>query len=165
MSPKKASVKNNGEKRKVISLELKREIIDKHEQGERVIDLATQYDRSTSTICTILKQKDSIKAVTPAKGLKIISKLRNPIYDKMENLLFVWLTEKQSAGNTLAESIICEKARTIYADLLQKDPDTTEEHPQDQFKASRGWFENFKKRTGFHSGVRHGEWFLGMSYF
>ena len=25
------------------------------------------------------------------------------------------------------------------------------------FKASRGWFDNFKRRSGIHSVVRHGE--------
>lgn len=69
------SLKNSGEKRKkVISMELKSEIIDKHEQGVRVIDLAIQYDRTTSTICTILKQNVSIKAITPVKGVKIFQR-------------------------------------------------------------------------------------------
>lgn len=41
MSLKKISVKKSGENRtKIIAIELKREIIDKHEQGVRVIDLA-----------------------------------------------------------------------------------------------------------------------------
>ena len=29
--------------------------------------------------------------------------------------------------------------------------------PEKLFKASRGWFDNFKKRTGIHSVDRHGE--------
>ena len=29
--------------------------------------------------------------------------------------------------------------------------------PGEQFKACRGWFDNFKKRTGIHSVVRHAE--------
>ena len=77
MGPKKASDKGSSEKKKrMMSMEIKHEIIEKHERGVRVSDLARQYDRSTSTICTILKQKDAIKAVNPSKGITIISKLR-----------------------------------------------------------------------------------------
>ncbi|CAE1154389.1 unnamed protein product [Acanthosepion pharaonis] len=76
----------------------------------------------------------------------------------MEKLLMVWLTEKQIAGDTVTEAIICEKARAIYTDLMQQTPGTsTGGAPGEPFKASRGWFENFKKRTGIHSVVRRGE--------
>ncbi|XP_067132756.1 tigger transposable element-derived protein 1-like [Centruroides vittatus] len=76
----------------------------------------------------------------------------------MEKLLMVWVTEKQLQGGTLTQSIICEKARAIYGDLLKQIPHTsTNEESEDSFKASRGWFDNFKKRTGIHSVVRHGE--------
>ncbi|KAI3361607.1 hypothetical protein L3Q82_013745, partial [Scortum barcoo] len=107
-------------------------------------DLAKQHEHSSSTICTILKQKELIKAITPAKGIKIISKQWTSIHENMEKLVMVWLTEKQLAGDTVMEAIICEKAQAIYEALGKP------------FKASRGWFENFKKRTGIHS-IRHGE--------
>ncbi|XP_070275853.1 zinc finger protein 64 isoform X2 [Myotis yumanensis] len=159
MDLKKVCVKDSAEKKKrMMCIELKKEIIEKHDQGVRVIDLAKQYERSTSTICTILKQKESIQAITPAKGVKIISKQRTSIHENMEKLLMVWLTEKQLAGDTVTKAIICEKARAIYADLLQRTPGTSmDEASGEPFKASRGWFENFKKRTGIHSVVRHGE--------
>ncbi|XP_028678623.1 tigger transposable element-derived protein 1-like [Erpetoichthys calabaricus] len=76
----------------------------------------------------------------------------------MEKLLIEWLMEKQLAGDTVTEAIICEKARAIYTDLQQQTPGTsTDEASGELFKASWGWFENFKKRTGIHSIVRHGE--------
>ncbi|XP_059540726.1 uncharacterized protein LOC132228401 [Myotis daubentonii] len=76
----------------------------------------------------------------------------------MEKLLMVWLTEKQLAGDTVTKATICEKARAIYADLLQQTPGTSmDEALGEPFKASRDWFKNFKKRTGIHSVVRHGE--------
>lgn len=34
---------------------------------------------------------------------------------------------------------------------------STNEESEDSFKASRGWFDNFRKRTGIHSVVRHSE--------
>ncbi|GBO19329.1 Tigger transposable element-derived protein 1 [Araneus ventricosus] len=76
----------------------------------------------------------------------------------MEKLLMVWVTEKQLKGDTLTQGIICEKARAIYGDLLNQTPRTSrDEASEDSFKASRGWFDNFRKRTGIHSVVRHGE--------
>ncbi|GBL95582.1 Tigger transposable element-derived protein 1, partial [Araneus ventricosus] len=76
----------------------------------------------------------------------------------MEKLLMVWVTEKQLKGDTLAQGIICEKARAIYGDLLnQASRTSTDEASEDSFKASRGWFDNFRKRTGIHSVVRHGK--------
>ncbi|GBO17324.1 hypothetical protein AVEN_209850-1 [Araneus ventricosus] len=48
--------------------------------------------------------------------------------------------------------------RAIYGDLLNQTPRTsTDEASEDSFKVSRGWFDNFRKRTGIHSVVRHGE--------
>ncbi|KFM77792.1 Tigger transposable element-derived protein 1, partial [Stegodyphus mimosarum] len=147
-----------GPKKKMMSIELKLEIIEKHEQGVRKIDLARMYGCSISVICTVLKQKELIKGITPAKSVTIISKLRTSLYEKMKKLLKVWVTEKQLQGGTLTQSIIWEKARAIYGDLLKQIPHTfTKEESEDSFKASRGWFDNFRKRTGIHSVVRHGE--------
>nr|XP_060615591.1 uncharacterized protein LOC132765319 [Anolis sagrei ordinatus] len=154
VGPKKVRAK----KKRMMCLDIKHEIIRKHEQGVRVVDLARQYNRSPSMICTILKQKESIKATTPAKGVTIISKLRTAVHGEMEELLLAWLTEKQLVGDTVTESIICEKARVIYRDLLRRTPGTSMDRASEEsFKASRGWLNNFKKRTGIHSVIRYGK--------
>ena len=62
-------------------------------------------------------------------------------------MLLIWMQEKQHAGDTVTEA--------LYADLVQQEAGTSAE-PED-FKASRGWFERFKTRSGIHSVVRHGE--------
>ncbi|KAK7070397.1 hypothetical protein SK128_017324 [Halocaridina rubra] len=49
-----------------ITVEPKKEIIAKHENGVRVSDLATQYNFTKSTICTILKNKEILKAADVA---------------------------------------------------------------------------------------------------
>ena len=118
MEPKKRSVKDSGEKKKrMMSIEMKQEIKEKHECGVRVHELALQYDRSTSTICTILKQKDVFKSATTAKEATILSKLGTNIHEEMEKLLLVWMNEKELAGDTVSEAIICEKASIINGDL------------------------------------------------
>ncbi|XP_077476956.1 GPI alpha-1,2-mannosyltransferase 3 isoform X1 [Stigmatopora argus] len=142
-------------KKKMMSIQLKHEIIEKYERGVRVVDLARLYDRNTSTICSILKQKESIKAITPAVGVKIISRLRTSVHENMERLLLAWLMEKQLNRCPLTEGAICEKARSIYTDLLRQTPgsSTGGAVPEDSFKASRGWFDNFRRRISFPSDV------------
>ncbi|XP_066231912.1 zinc finger MYM-type protein 1 isoform X2 [Saccopteryx leptura] len=158
MGPKKVSVKDSGKKKKrMMSIEVKQEIIKKHERGVRVIELARLYNRSSSTICTILKQKDAIKSANTVKRTTVLSQLRTNIHEEMEKLLLVWVKEKELAGDTVTETEICKKARIIYSNLKKKEPSTSKEAAEDTFKAGHRWFENFKKRSGIHSVVRHGE--------
>ncbi|XP_068240384.1 tigger transposable element-derived protein 1-like [Palaemon carinicauda] len=151
MGPK--SKDKDGDK-KMISMEIK------HERGVRICDLAAEYGHNTSTISTILKQKDTIKKVQISKGLTIMPKLHSDLHE-MERLLLIWIKEKELAGDSVTETIISEKAVAIVNDLIKQD--AAEEGGEslqgtgDEFKASRGWFENFKKRTGIHLVVRHGE--------
>lgn len=75
-----------GLKKKMMSIELKLEIIEKREQDVRVIDLARMYGRSISIICTVRKQKELIKGITSAYSVTIISKHRTSLHEKMEKL-------------------------------------------------------------------------------
>ena len=61
-------------------------------------------------------------------------------------------------GDNISEGIICEKALRIYTALLKETQSTSAEGESGfTFKASRGWFEKLKHRSGIHSVVRHGE--------
>ncbi|XP_068208449.1 tigger transposable element-derived protein 1-like [Palaemon carinicauda] len=160
MGPNQASANKGSEKEKrTMTMEIKHEIIEKHESDVRVTELARQYERSTSTICTILKQKNAIKSTKPSKRVTILSKLCSDIQDGMDRRLLIWIKEKQLAGDSMTETIICEKASRMYDDLEGKQAAERRETstPAETFKASRGWLDKFKKRTGMHSVVRHGE--------
>ena len=53
ISLKKVSKKHSAnKKKKIITVELKKKISGNHERGMRVVDLASQKDRSISMICT-----------------------------------------------------------------------------------------------------------------
>ena len=41
----------------MMTMDIRQEIIDKHEHGAKVSELAKQYNRNPSTICTIVKNK------------------------------------------------------------------------------------------------------------
>ncbi|UYV61092.1 hypothetical protein LAZ67_1003374 [Cordylochernes scorpioides] len=78
--------------------------------------------------------------------------------EEVEKLILVWINEKQLAGDTITQNLICEKAKALYAELGSKILCTSiENEVHADFKASKGWFENFKRRSGIHSVTRHGE--------
>ena len=65
---------------KKITIDEKKEIIEKHERGVRVSDLSAQYKMVKSTFSTIIKNKEAIKAANVSKGVTCLSKQRS-IYD------------------------------------------------------------------------------------
>ena len=142
--------------KKAITIETKKDIISAAETGMKQSTICAKFGLAQSTVATILKNKDHIKSADSAKGAFIITKHRPQIVEEVEKLLLVWINEKQLAGDSVSEVIICEKARRIHSDLLKESPgtSTTEETP---FKASRGWFEKFRHRSGIHSVMRQGE--------
>ncbi|XP_053246962.1 tigger transposable element-derived protein 1-like [Podarcis raffonei] len=156
MGPKKTAAAEAGERKKEkVTLEMKKEIIRKHDGGMRVTDLAREYGRNPSTIGTILKMRKKIMATDAAKGVTRIVKNCPAVLEEVEKLLLIWLEEKQRAGDTVTEAVICEKAKALHAALVREQPGTSGE--PEVFKASRGWFDRFKTRSGIHSVVRHGE--------
>ena len=148
MGRNKSSSNSTGqEKRKVVrtTIEFKKEIIVKFENGVRVSDLAAQYNMAKSMISTSLKNKDVIKAVDAAKGMTIVRSNQRPqIMDEVEKLLLIWIKEKELDGDSISEGIICEKALRIYADLVKETLSTsTEGESGFTFKARRDRFEKF----------------------
>ena len=73
------------------TIEFKKEIIAKLENGVRVSDLAKQYNMAKSTISTLLKNKEAIKA-SVAKGVTIVRRKQRPqIMGEVEKLLLIWI--------------------------------------------------------------------------
>ena len=40
--------------------------------------------------------------------------------EEMEKLLLVWIHQKQLAGDSVSELLICEKAKELYNNLIKK---------------------------------------------
>lgn len=145
-------------KRIKIPIEVKKEIIEKRERGVSVVELAREYNRNTSTICCILKNREQLKASTVSKGVSRHS--RSKLIDDVERLLLIWIDGQQRQGGELTQNTICEKAKRIYGDIVEggaAQASTATDTANETFKASNGWFERFKERTGMHSIFRQGK--------
>jgi len=104
MAPKKVTNVEKSKKKIIMTtVELKKELITKWEKGTRVLDLTIQYCMAKSTISTILKNREAIKATDVAKGVKSLTSKRLPAVE-VEKLLMVWINEKQLAGEGRRES-------------------------------------------------------------
>ncbi|XP_068210312.1 putative CENPB DNA-binding domain-containing protein 1 [Palaemon carinicauda] len=117
MGPKKVA-DVQGKKKMMLSMKIELEIIKKYEAGIRLSAIAKEYVRSPSTIGTILKQKEAIKAITPSKGLTVFSSRKSHVQDEMERLLLVWIKDKEMAGDTITKEITYRKASIIFSDLV-----------------------------------------------
>ncbi|XP_072447881.1 putative CENPB DNA-binding domain-containing protein 1 [Chiloscyllium punctatum] len=146
MAPKKvkSSCVSGAKKLKRITVETKKEIIAKYENGARISDLAMEYDTAKSTICTILKNKEALRAADVAKVVTILMKQRPKLLDDVEKLLLDWINQKELAGDSVNETIIHEKALHTHRDLLVTPPSTSTASVE-EFKASRGWFDKFRR--------------------
>ncbi|UYV71318.1 hypothetical protein LAZ67_8002615 [Cordylochernes scorpioides] len=88
MGPVKKYVERElGKKKDIITMEAKREMVEKHERGMRVTEIARFYKKSTSTICTILKKKKELRELDAAKGVRRLSKQRPRFLEEVEKLI------------------------------------------------------------------------------
>ena len=60
-------------------------------------------------------------------------------------------------GDSVSEVIICEKAKQLFEELGAKASIISTGHVKEFFFGTKWWFTRFRKRTGLHSVVRHGE--------
>jgi transposase-like protein len=146
VSPKKVSDKPKGS-RKLLTIEQKKEIISAYERGVRTMDLAAKHGIASSSLATILKEEE-IKAASVAAGVKTLASRsqRSSVNEEMEKLLMIWINERQMAGDTMTQEMICSKAKMIYENLKKNVAGHSTVEAEEEFKGSRGWFEKFKRR-------------------
>ncbi|EPQ50994.1 CenpB-DNA-bind-domain-containing protein [Gloeophyllum trabeum ATCC 11539] len=109
-------------------------------------DIAAQYGVERSTISKILKNKTRWMKIDPDETLKI-AKLRPTKFPEIEIELRNWLFDVKEQNVQLTDALIRSKAREVAREM---------EIPDDKFKASSGWVENFKHRHGIRKGIWHG---------
>ncbi|EIN12370.1 hypothetical protein PUNSTDRAFT_124253 [Punctularia strigosozonata HHB-11173 SS5] len=110
-------------------------------------DIARRFGVERSTISKILKNKAKWLHVRPDEEMKI-AKHRPSKFPEIEMELQKWLVEMDAAKQILTDASIRQKAKEVAR---------TMEIPEDKFKASSGWIENFKHRHGIRRGVWQGD--------
>ncbi|XP_068231937.1 tigger transposable element-derived protein 1-like [Palaemon carinicauda] len=97
-----------GRSKKMITMETKLEIIKKYEEGMRIVTLANTYGRNQSTIGTINKNKEAIKAKNPrAFKAQNITK---------ERLLIFW---KSNANSWVMRTIFIEWINVCFGPAVK----------------------------------------------
>ena len=139
--------------RSSLSLEIKMDIIKRHESGQGTSHIGRVLSLAPSTVHTVVKNAAKIKAVavtaTPGSSTKI-TKLRTSAMEKMERMLRLWVEDQTHRNMPLSQAIVQAKARSLWEAV--KEEGSTEE-----FSASRGWFDRFRKRASLHSVRIQGE--------
>ena len=104
MSAKKARSGVGHAKRKIVrrTVEVKKEIIAKHENGVYVFDLAAEHGMTKSAISTITKTNEVIKWADVANGVTVINNQRPPILEVAEKLLLIYINEVQLRGDNIS---------------------------------------------------------------
>ena len=104
MGEKKASSDIGHAKRKILrgTVEVKKVVIAKHENGVHVSDLAAEHGMTKSTITTIIKNNEVIKEADVAKEMTVINNQRPPIPEEVKNMLLVYINEVQITDDNIS---------------------------------------------------------------
>lgn len=137
--------------RKSLNLDVKLQIIARHEGGEGANSIARALALSQSTVSTVIKNKDSIRKagqVATSMQAKTLTRHREPIFEEMERCLSIWIRNETAKSMPLNMSTISRKAIKLFEKLRE---DGWKVKEGTKFTASKGWFERFKNRAGLHN--------------
>ncbi|CAB0042470.1 unnamed protein product [Trichogramma brassicae] len=124
-------------KLKCLSIGEKFNLIKELEKGQlSKKEVAKKFDIKPSTLSGILKNKEDVLKAFETESPNRKRK-RGAEYDDIEEALIVWFEQARQNNIPISGPIIQEKALS-YAKLFNND----------QFQASDGWLNNFKKRHG-----------------
>ena len=90
-------IAGTAKKRQAITMETKVKIIERVEQGKKMVDVACSYNMNCSTISMNLKNKDKIMEHVKSAVLMmstIISKKHGKLTEEMEKLLSVCMQDQ-----------------------------------------------------------------------
>ena len=131
------------------TLAKKLEVVRFFENGMRCSKIAKLTKIPESTVRAICKQKEAIKnhgisGNFQGSKKKIPNRTRTMI--KMEKLMLAWILDFEEKGARLETSQILAKAKLLYLEIKDTIEDKTEKEMKENFLASTGWFNKFKRR-------------------
>jgi len=137
--------------RTVLTLETKLTIIQQLENGETAASLGRFYNVNESSIRTIKKNAERIRnsvAQSCSLAAKKTVRVRNPLLEKTEKMLAIWVEDQNKKKMTVNSRIIRTKALKLYEHLQQRHRDSSSAEPS---AASKGWFDKFQMRQNLHN--------------
>jgi hypothetical protein len=143
------SEESDKKKRRVITLDTKLDLIKRFDNGQSKASISRELGLNESTVRLILSKSNEYKEGKVASISFSIRCTRNrsSVSVEMENLLIIWLDDCNQKRIPIGTNNLMGKALSLFSSLKENKfkGDTT------IFSASRGWFENFKARTGMHN--------------
>lgn len=143
--------------KKVLTLFEKNKILDCLDKKETVASVARKFNLNESSVRTIRQNKDKIRksiASSVPSCAKTVSYTRSAVLEKTEKALVMWIEDQTQKKVPLSSAIIREKSTRLHDRFLQETPTSSS---ATSFNASKGWFENFKKRHSLHNLKLQGE--------
>jgi|UniRef100_A0A2S2QVQ0 hypothetical protein len=123
-------------KRKCLSIADKFEILNEVDKGIKKKDIAERYGIPTSSLSTILKNRENIiRQVESNNLLKNRKRIKVCVYEKVDKAVLKWIACKQNYNLPISNMLIKKKA-IHFAQKLGFD----------DFRASSGWLDKFKSR-------------------
>ncbi|XP_074155636.1 ATP-dependent (S)-NAD(P)H-hydrate dehydratase isoform X1 [Sminthopsis crassicaudata] len=132
--------------KKVMSLKEKVELLDMLRSGKTAAAVCRCYCINESMVKQIKKNEKEIRAAIAAAtptNAKHLHKPRDPHLSQVESATFFWVQDCYKKGIPVDSGTIRAKAKALYNFLKKKEG---EKFPCTDFQASKGWFENFKKK-------------------
>lgn len=165
---------SSSRKRTTVNLGEKIKILDRLRQGIGPAAVGREFKLGESTIRGIKKNEENIRSIVIAGASTMLnnaSHARDPWMKKMEKMLIVWVEDKNQKNMPLSGQCIRFKAKKIYDFITMSAVTTTEpeedvvenletqlqKKTKDEFSASKGWLDNFKKRFSLKNICLSGE--------
>jgi hypothetical protein len=151
------NVKTVGRTRKVMTLLQKLQVLDTLATGMGVSSVGRLFGVNESTVRYIKKVEQQIREVVARSSIasaKVSCVARDKDLVETERALSSWIEHMGRKNVSIDQTAIRKKARSLY-EQFRKVGGTDRRHQT--FTASKGWFENFKRRFPAHSTQLQGE--------
>lgn len=127
-------------KHKTLSLVDKDKILKRLEKGEKLVSLAKKYGVGRATTHDIRKNSDKIKTFFKKnENVKSARKtLKAGEFPQVDDSLYLWFLQERNRHTPISGEILKGKARFFYRNIMNTD----------DFQASEGWLDKFKRRFG-----------------